>query len=368
MRNTHIVKSQPIKNPPVGSAPIGGKHDHFIGGHDTGDTCTPSIRTCVSCQPTDVESMHSENLRSHRAMHSDRVPVVFVSMGDVMHTLDPMDPTQKRLAQVGAQINSQNELKAVVVVSACWTTEKKHCITTTPIPTTMHDHPCENMMDFDYPVPGCPHIAADIRRRLNEVDIGCTQDAKRGLDHGAWLALHCLFPDPEDCPPVCQLSLLEGYETGEHLDMGKALDELRDEGILIVGVGNAVSSRRQFELSFIKNFKMAFFRATSWSQDTRDKQRLIPIAMKCVTDWSEEFDVWLTCLIESTQGETRNTMVMEYKRHPLAALAHPTDHMMCPLIFCLGAATLGGDDPDCMGRRVHNSFQHSISLSAYTFG
>ena len=74
------------------------------------------------------------------------------------------------------------------------------------------------------------------------------------------MALHMLFPDPEDAPPVCQLSLLAGYDTGGHLDVGKVLDELRDEGILIVCIGNAVSSRKQFELSFIKSFKMAYFR------------------------------------------------------------------------------------------------------------
>ena len=88
MRNTHIVKSQPIKNPPVGSAPIGGKHDHFIGGHDTGDTCTPSIRTCVSCQPTDVESMHSENLRSHRAMPVTALCLVLPLGTDLTRTRD----------------------------------------------------------------------------------------------------------------------------------------------------------------------------------------------------------------------------------------------------------------------------------------
>ena len=85
-------------------------------------------------------------------------------------------------------------------------------------------------------------------------------------------------------------------------------------------------------------------------------------------DWAEEFDIWLACLIESTSGDTRNTMVMEYKRHPLAALAHPEPHMITPLIVALGAATAGGEGADCMGRKIHGSFQHSLSLSAFMFG
>jgi hypothetical protein len=96
-------------------------------------------------------------------------------------------------------------------------------------------------------------------------------------------------------------------------------------------------------------------------------------------------------------------MVMEYKRHPLAALAHPTPEMITPLIVALGIlyykqsvsakalgcgrsgidgrgrARLHGEahndcpvhayaDWDHVGRKIHGSFQHSLSLSAFAFG
>jgi len=369
-QNSHIVRAQAIMNPPVGSAPIGGKHEHFTGGHDTGDTCTPSVRTCVSCHQVDVEHMRSTYQKAVKANreHSTRVPVLFMSMGDVMHTMDPQDPTHKRLAQVGSEIAAEHKIRVVLLVSACWTTDKRPCLTAAPDPVTMHEHPCQCLMDFEYPVPGCPHITKQIRKVLVDGGLQCTQDNKRGIDHGAWVAMHCLFPDPDQAPPVVQLSLINGYDTAEHLNMGKLLDPLRDEGVLIVGVGNAVSSRKQFELSFIKQYKMAYFRATNWSQETRDKQHLIPIALKSVADWAEEFDIWLACLLESTTGEQRNAMVCEYRRHPLAALAHPTPEMITPLIVVLGAASLGGEGSDCTGRKIHGSFQHSLSLSAFRFG
>jgi len=368
MKNSHIVRAQPITNPPVGAEPESGKHTHFVGGEDVGDTCSPSIRTCVDCRAVPVETMHTSYQMVMRAQVSDRMPVLFVSMGDVMHTMDPKESTHLRLSKVSCEIQAKHKIKAVVVVSACYTTFKKHCITTTPIPATLHDHPCENMMDFEYTVPGCPSVGRDIASMLNGKGIQCTQDNHRGLDHGTWLAMHCLFPDPDEAPQVCQLSLVDGYDTDQHLRLGEALDELRDQGILILCVGNAVSSKKQFDLSFIKYYKMAFFRAATWSQDTRDKQRLIPVAMTSVADWAEEFDIWLSCLLQSTSGHTRNTMVMEYKRHPLAALAHPTAEMITPLIVALGAASLGGDSADCIGRKINSGFQHSLSMSAFKFG
>lgn len=299
---------------------------------------------------------------------STRMPVFFLSMGDVMHTMDPQDPTHKRLALVGAEVQAEHKIRVALVISACWVTDIKPCLTSNPVPVTMHDHPCSCLMDFEYPVPGCPHITKQVQKTLAEGGIQCTIDSKRGLDHGCWTAMHCMFPDPDKAPPVLQLSIVKGCDTETHLNMGKAIDKLRDEGVLIIGVGNAVSSRKQFELSFIKQYQMAYFRATNWSQETRDKQRIIPVALKSVTDWAEEFDIWLACLLESTTGEQRNAMVTEYRRHPLAALAHPTPEMITPLVVVLGATTLGGEGSDCVGRKVHGSFQHSLSLAAFRFG
>merc|ERR1712070_109692 len=121
-----------------------------MGGDDVGDTCTPSVRTCTGCHSIPVETMHSAHQMAYRNQTSPRMPVMFVSMGDVMHTMDSKDPTHKQLAKVGQAITARHTIQAVVVISACWTTEKKHCVTTTPIPSTMHDHPAENMMDFEY--------------------------------------------------------------------------------------------------------------------------------------------------------------------------------------------------------------------------
>merc|ERR1711959_654658 len=140
--------------------------------------------------------------------------------------MDAKDPTHKRLAIVGNAISQAYQIKAVLVVSACWTTYAKPCISCAPIPETLHDHPCDCLKNFEYEVPGCPHIAKHICTKLNTSGVSCTQDKNRGLDHGAWIAMHCLFPDSATAPPVCQLSLVEGYGTEEHLRIGNALDSL----------------------------------------------------------------------------------------------------------------------------------------------
>jgi len=59
---------------------------------------------------------------------------------------------------------------------------------------------------------------------------------ERGLDHGAWMPLHFLFPKAS--VPVIQLSINKNLPLALHVKLGEQLKVLREEGIMIIGSGN----------------------------------------------------------------------------------------------------------------------------------
>ena len=66
------------------------------------------------------------------------------------------------------------------------------------------------------------------------------EDAERGFDHGVFVPLKLLSPDAK--VPVVVLSLLASLDAAAHLQMGRALAPLRDDGVLIVGSGASFHS------------------------------------------------------------------------------------------------------------------------------
>lgn len=127
--------------------------------------------------------------------------------------------------------------RAILAVSAHWYLPAT-LVTGMSAPRTIHDFggfPPE-LYRVKYPAPGDPELAARVRSLLAPVPV--EMDTRWGLDHGTWSVLCHVFPEADI--PVVQLSMDETRAPSYHYELGKRLDALRDEGVLVVGSGNLV--------------------------------------------------------------------------------------------------------------------------------
>ncbi|KAJ4775724.1 hypothetical protein LUZ62_059981 [Rhynchospora pubera] len=140
----------------------------------------------------------------------------FISHGAPILITDDSNP-QRSFLQSWKPSIMQEAPKAILMVSAHWDTES---------PT------------LKYPAPGAPDLAQRVKELLNKSGFGpVKEDKTRGLDHAAWVILMLMYPDAKI--PVCQLSVQTIKSAEYHYKLGQALSQLRDEGVLIIGSGNA---------------------------------------------------------------------------------------------------------------------------------
>lgn len=177
-----------------------------------------------------------------------------------------------------------------------------------------------------YAAPGAPDVAA----RVRELMPGTRIDMQQGFDHGTFAPLVVMYPEAD--VPVLQLSIRSDYEVEAHLEAGRALRALREEGVLILGSG----------LSY-HNLRM-----------------LGPMGAKP----SSEFDAWLRETLCENVGESRNERLRQWERAPSARIAHPREDHLVPLMVAVGAAEDGA------GTRVYfeDSLLGALTASSYRFG
>jgi 4,5-DOPA dioxygenase extradiol len=161
-------------------------------------------------------------------------PSIFVSHGAPDLLLTPSSSLDF-LQQLGGQLGQP---KAILVISAHWTTPVPTVSLATQ-PETIHDFwgfPAP-LYELTYPAPGAPELADQVSKRLIEAGMGCELAADRGFDHGAWEPLLAMYPDAQI--PVTQLSVQPHLGPAHHVQMGRALATLRQEGILVLASGAA---------------------------------------------------------------------------------------------------------------------------------
>uniref|UniRef100_A0A0D3EWZ6 Extradiol ring-cleavage dioxygenase class III enzyme subunit B domain-containing protein n=1 Tax=Oryza barthii TaxID=65489 RepID=A0A0D3EWZ6_9ORYZ len=131
-----------------------------------------------------------------------------------------------------------------------------------------------------------------------------------------------------------QLSLQTGRDGAYHYDLGRALAPLRDDGVLILGSGNA----------------------------THNLSCMAPVAEGTpVPRWEAEFDGWLQ---EALLAGGRHDDVKQYEeKAPHGKMAHPSPDHFLPLHVALGAA-----GEDAKAELIHHSWYNAmLSHASYRF-
>jgi len=208
---------------------------------------------------------------------------------------------------------------AIVVVSAHWL-EPAFSVTSGRQPDLFYDYygfP-PHTYELRYPAPGEPQLAARIAGLLDQAQLPARQDPSRGFDHGMFIPLKLMFPDADI--PAVQLSLRHDLDPQAHLDAGRALAALRDEGVLIVGSGMSFHNMRGY-----------------------GDPRFGPI--------SDTFDAWLTATVEA-DPPTRAQGLAHWDQAPSAPLCHPprAEEHLLPLRVVAGAARDGPGQPRFVDR------------------
>lgn len=180
-----------------------------------------------------------------------------------------------------------------------------------------------------YPAPGAPQLAARVRQLLADAGIESDEDLTRGYDHGVFIPLKVSFPAADI--PILQLSLQNGLDPARHMQIGKALESLRAENVLVIGSG----------LSF---------------------HNLRGLGDPRLDGPARDFDDWLTETLCSVAPATRETRLAHWSDAPYARFCHPREEHLLPLMVAVGAASAAE------GRRTFNGTIWGKAVSAYHFG
>lgn len=257
-------------------------------------------------------------------MNTTTMPAAFIGHGNPMNALERNRYTEAWRA-FGSAVPKP---RAILVISAHWYTNAT-AVTAMPRPRTIHDFygfPQE-LFDVRYPAPGIPELAYQVADVVKPTWCGRDIDSW-GIDHGTWSVLVHAFPDASI--PVAQLSLNAFKDADHHLELGRKLRALREDGVLIIGSGNIVHN----------------LHAVDFQQPDSGY------------DWALRFDDAAREVLLDDPSR-----VMDLDAHDDYDKAVPTPDHYLPLLYIAGLA-----DGEPLNLLVDGHAAGSISMAAYTLG
>lgn len=246
------------------------------------------------------------------------------------HGAPPLFDDPLWISQLFGWSQSLPKPRAVLMISAHWEHAPLRLSATGAAVPLVYDFGgfAQRYFTMTYPTPDASALADRIAAVLPD-DEPAHQDARRGLDHGAWVPLKIMYPYAD--VPVLQLSI-PTHDPQRLLELGRRLRPLRDEGVLVVGSGFLTHGLPYLtQESFVDN--------------------LVPT-------WSAEFDQWAA---EALARGDLDALSAYRDRAPGMPYAHPTVEHFVPLFITLGAATT----PDGPVETVVDGFQFGLAKRSF---
>ncbi len=241
-------------------------------------------------------STHGKN--KHTGKKKMKMPVIFIGHGSPMNAIYQNDFT-KTLSLLERKIPTP---KAILMISAHWMTRGTF-VTAMDNPKTIYDFggfPNE-LYKVEYKARGDRDLANKLTQKITRIK----GDQSWGLDHGTWSVLKHIYPKANI--PILQLSIDQTRDLKDYYELGKDLQFLREEGILIMGSGNLVHNLRDLE----------------WDDHSKN-----------IFPWAKEFDEWIKIQLSQRNHEA---LYRDVHKHPLFSRSHPSIEHYVPLIYLLGA-------------------------------
>ncbi|MBL4937108.1 dioxygenase [Clostridium sp. YIM B02515] len=187
----------------------------------------------------------------------------------------------------------------------------------------------KELYSMKYPANGSPELASKLQGMLKNYNIESKFDTKRGLDHGAWVILHLMYPEADI--PVVQISVNPYLSMERQYEIGEAINKLKEEDILVIGSGSTVHN----------------LRTINWEAVRPEK-------------WAEEFDNWLIDKIEKNDLE----LLFKYRElAPNAERAVPREEHLVPLFIAMGSGQEGK-----LPKLLHKSYEFgTLSYICFEF-
>lgn len=266
-------------------------------------------------------------------MKDNRFPTFFISHGGgpwpyIEDMRQRFAVTAAELAKLPSTLPAKP--KAILMITGHWEAPQ-FTVSTSAHPPMEYDYygfP-EYTYHLQYPAPGHPALAKQVRDLLSAFGMECAEDSERGLDHGVFVPMMLMYPEADI--PVVLLSMKSSYDALEHIKLGEALAPLRDEGILIIGSGLTYHNMR------------GFGRTTSFEP-------------------SVQFEQYLFETISDANPQQRNQALVNWEQAPFARMVHPREDHLIPLMVVAGAA---GKDT---GQRIFTDTVFEVVMASYRFG
>jgi 4,5-DOPA dioxygenase extradiol len=242
-------------------------------------------------------------------MQDGRMPSIYIGHGAPPLLDDPVWSGQ--LAKWAADLPRPT---GILVVSAHWESAPVSLSATASGTPLVYDFGgfAPKYYRMNYVTPDASALASRVAAMMPDAE-PLHQHASRGLDHGAWVPMKIMYPAGDI--PVLQMSL-PTQDPDKLLALGRRLQPLRDEGVLVIGSGFLTHG-----LPFLKE----------WRIDA------------AAPGWSTEFDAWAA---EALGRGDVDELAAYRDRAPGMPYAHPTVEHFSPLFVTLGAATTPDEPGD----------------------